>query len=93
MPIAGVQPKFSVKEKVFKVVDKNGSYTLKPPLNDYDNVPENEVVTMRMAAACGVEPPLHGLINAKDHSMLYFIRRFDPLQVEQGNNMWRISPR
>jgi len=81
MSIAGVQPKLSaqlsVKEEVFKVVDKHGSYILKPPLTDYEEVPENEDVTMRMAAACGIETPLHGLIYAKDHSMLYVIRRFD----------------
>ncbi|MDZ7721078.1 MAG: HipA domain-containing protein [Balneolaceae bacterium] len=81
MSIAGVQPKLSaqlsVKEGVFKVVDKHGSYILKPPLLDYEEVPENEDVTMRMAAACGIEVPFHGLVYAKDESMLYFIRRFD----------------
>jgi serine/threonine-protein kinase HipA len=81
MSIAGVQPKLSaqlsVKDEVFKVVDKHGSYILKPPLSDYEEVPQNEDVTMRMAAACGIEVPLHGLIYAKDDSMLYFIRRFD----------------
>ncbi|MDR9407210.1 MAG: HipA domain-containing protein [Balneolaceae bacterium] len=81
MSIAGVQPKLSaqlsVKEGIFKVVDKYGSYILKPPLSDYEEVPENEDVTMRMAVACGIDVPFHGLIYAKDGSILYFIRRFD----------------
>lgn len=81
MSIAGVQPKLSaqlsVKEGIFKVVDKYGSYILKPPLSDYEEVPENEDLTMRMAAACGIDVPFHGLIYAKDGSILYFIRRFD----------------
>jgi len=81
MSIAGVQPKLSaqlsVKDEVFKVVDKHGSYILKPPLSDFEEVPQNEDVTMRMAAACGIEVPFHGLMYAIDESMLYFIRRFD----------------
>ena len=81
MSIAGVQPKLntqlSVKDQVFRMVDKHGSYILKPELLDYDEVPQNEDVTMRMAAASGIQVPFHGLIYAKDDSMLYFIRRFD----------------
>ncbi len=81
MSIAGVQPKLSaqlsVKDQVFRVVDKHGSFILKPELLDYGEVPQNEDVTMRMAEVSGIEIPLHGLIYAKDNSMLYFIRRFD----------------
>lgn len=81
MSIAGIQPKLStqlsVKDELFKVVDKNGSYILKPPLSHFCEVPENEDVTMRMAATCGIQVPSHGLIYAKDESILYFIRRFD----------------
>lgn len=81
MSIAGVQPKLSaqlsVKDEVFKVVDKHGIYIMKPPLSDYEGVPQNEDLTMRLAAACGIDVPFHGLVYAKDDSMLYFIRRFD----------------
>lgn len=81
MSIAGVQPKLSaqlsIKDQTFKIVDKHGSYILKPELSDYDQVPQNEDLTMRMARACNIEVPLHGLIYARDNSMLYFIRRFD----------------
>lgn len=81
MSIAGVQPKLSaqlsVKDEVFNIVDKHGSYILKPPLSDYEEVPQNEDVTMRMASSCGIDVPFHGLMYAVDGSMLYFIRRFD----------------
>ncbi|WP_428235458.1 HipA domain-containing protein [Gracilimonas sp.] len=81
MSIAGVQPKLSaqlsIKNESFKIVDRQGSYILKPQLSDYDEVPENEDVTMKMAKAAGIEVPLHGLIYAKDQSLLYFIKRFD----------------
>ena len=58
-------------------MDKHGIFILKPPLPNYDQVPENEDLTMRMAKAVGIEVPLHGMVYAKDHSLLYFIRRFD----------------
>jgi serine/threonine-protein kinase HipA len=81
MSIAGVQPKLSaqlsIKNKTFQIVDINGSYILKPQLLNYEEVPENEDVTMKMAKAAGIEVPLHGLIYAKDDSLLYFIKRFD----------------
>lgn len=81
MSIAGVQPKLSaqlsVKDRTFRIVDKHGSYILKPQLADYEEVPQNEDLTMRMAEVCGINVPFHGLIYAKDDSMLYFIRRFD----------------
>jgi serine/threonine-protein kinase HipA len=32
---------------------------------------------MRMAAAAGIEVPLHGLLRAADGSLTYFIKRFD----------------
>lgn len=81
MSIAGVHPKMSarlsIKDTCFKIVDRLGSYILKPELSDYPEVPQNEDVTMRMAEAAGIDVPIHGLIYAQDNSMLYFIRRFD----------------
>lgn len=81
MAIPGVQPKMSaqlsVKDHTFKVVNRHGSYILKPELWDFEEVPQNEDLTMRMAAAAGIEVPFHGLIYARDGSMLYVIRRFD----------------
>jgi serine/threonine-protein kinase HipA len=43
----------------------------------WPELPQNEDLTMRLAATCGIEVPLHGLIYAKDRSLTYFIQRFD----------------
>jgi serine/threonine-protein kinase HipA len=79
--IQGVQPKLSarlnVKNQCFDLVDKNGHYILKPQISDYPNVPENEDLTMRLAASAGISVPLHGLLYGRDNELTYFIRRFD----------------
>jgi serine/threonine-protein kinase HipA len=40
-------------------------------------LPENEDLTMRLAALVGIEVPLHGVIYGKDGKLTYFIKRFD----------------
>ena len=81
MSIQGVQLKLSavlkVKAGAFDVVDRNGRFILKPPSLDFPELPENEDLTMRLAAAAGIEVPVHGLVRARDGSLTYFIRRFD----------------
>lgn len=81
--IQGVQPKLSVKlniqNAVFEIVDAGGTYIIKPQHDFYPELPENEDVTMRLAATIGIEVPLHGLIACADGSRSYFIRRFDRL--------------
>lgn len=79
--IQGVQPKLSarllVKEQRFALVDQGGQYILKPQTADYAQVPENEDLTMRLAALAGIEVPRHGLLHGRDGAMTYFIKRFD----------------
>ncbi len=81
MSVQGAQPKLSAilraREGRFEVVDAGGRYLLKPQVVEYERLPENEDVTMRMAAAAGIEVPLHGLVRSKDGRWTYFIRRFD----------------
>jgi serine/threonine-protein kinase HipA len=81
MSIQGVQLKLSavlrVAEGGFDVVDRNGKFILKPPSLDFQELPENEGLTMRLATVAGIETPLHGLVHARDGSLTYFIRRFD----------------
>jgi len=61
----------------FEIVDRGGRFILKPEVAEWPHVPENEDVTMRMAAACGIEIPDHGLIYTADGGLAYVIRRFD----------------
>lgn len=79
--IQGVQPKVSavlnIKNKTFDIVDRGGRYILKPQHQYFDLLPENEDLTMKMAAMIGLEVPVHGLIWSKDGSLTYFIKRFD----------------
>jgi len=81
MSVQGLQLKLSavlrVAEGRFEIVDKGGRYIFKPPSLDYPELPENEDVTMRMAAMAGIDVPVHGLLRSVDGSLTYFIKRFD----------------
>ena len=81
LSIQGVQPKLSVKIIVknssFQLVDKGGTYILKPQNFLFPQLPENEDLTMRLASNIGLNIPVHGLVYSKDNSLTYFIKRFD----------------
>lgn len=81
MSIQGMQLKLSarldLKSQSFEIVDTGGHYILKPQSNLYQELPENEGITMRLASLAGVEVPLHGLVYSKDGSRTYFVKRFD----------------
>jgi serine/threonine-protein kinase HipA len=81
MSIQGVQPKLSAKlsirEGKFEIVDTGGKYILKPQHHLYPEMPQNEDLTMRLANEIGLDVPLHGMIWSKDHTLTYFIKRFD----------------
>lgn len=81
LSIQGVQPKLSVKlaikEQNFVVVERGGTYIIKPPHQIYAELPQNEDLTMKMASIVGLEVPLHGMIYNIDGTFSYFIKRFD----------------
>ena len=81
MSIQGMQPKLSAvlspKKQRFEVVDRQGLYIIKPQHHLFPSLPENEDLTMRMAAAAGIEIPLHFMIYSMDGTLSYVIRRFD----------------
>ncbi len=81
MSIQGMQPKVSALLRVskgrFEMVDSGGRYIVKPQHFAFRSLPENEDLTMRLAAACGIEVPVHGLVRCRDKSLSYVIRRFD----------------
>jgi serine/threonine-protein kinase HipA len=81
MSIQGVQPKLSAildaAKNSFKLVDSGGLFILKPQSALYEQAPENEDLSMRMAKLIKIEVPLHGLVYAKDGTFTYFIKRFD----------------
>jgi serine/threonine-protein kinase HipA len=81
MSIQGLQLKLSAVLRItqgrFEIVDRGGQYILKPQSLDFPELPENEDLTMRMAAAAEIEVPVHGLLRSADGSFTYFIKRFD----------------
>ncbi|MES2734025.1 MAG: HipA domain-containing protein [Bacteroidota bacterium] len=80
MSIQGVQPKLSAVLNVakgrFDLVDMGGRFILKPQTH-YPEVPQNEDLTMRLAALAGIETPLHGMVYTRDGQLCYFVHRFD----------------
>lgn len=81
MSIQGVQPKLScklnLKKHSFEIVDHMGTFILKPPHHLYEEIPQNEDLSMKLAALSGIEVPVTGLIYNKDQTLSYIIRRFD----------------
>lgn len=87
MSIQGVQPKLSAQlnaqEECFAIVDQYGHFILKPPSEHYWELPENEAITMSLAAEIGIDIPLHGLIRSADNSLTYFVKRFDRIGLRK----------
>jgi len=65
--VPGVQPKLSL----------GGNYILKPPNPDYPEMPANEHLTMRMAAAFGLRVVPSSLIRLSSGELSYITRRID----------------
>lgn len=89
MSIQGVQPKVSallnIKKQTFEIVETGGLFIIKPQHDHFPQMPENEDLTMKMAALTGIETPLHGLIWCSDGTLSYFIKRFD--RIEKKNKL------
>ncbi len=81
MSIQGMQPKVStvlrVKAGRMEITNHGGRYIVKPPHMIYAELPENEALTMSLAATLEIEVPLHGLLLNADGTRSYFIKRFD----------------
>ncbi|NLE91813.1 MAG: HipA domain-containing protein [Elusimicrobia bacterium] len=83
MSISGVQPKLSVKladrsgDPHLKVTGEGGQYILKPQVQAFANLPENEELCMTIADDIGIEVPAHCLVHLKDQSLAYVVKRFD----------------
>jgi serine/threonine-protein kinase HipA len=81
MSIQGVQPKLSARlnthNSVFELVDRGGTYILKPQNSLYPELPENESLTTKLAEVAGINVPPNGMIYSSDRRLTYFIKRFD----------------
>jgi serine/threonine-protein kinase HipA len=62
-----------------EIAPTGGRYILKPEPSRFAFVPQNEHLTMRLAALLGIEVPPCGLVELKDGAIAYLIKRFDRL--------------
>jgi len=83
MSISGVQPKLSVKlvskadSPHLEVTGEGGQYILKPQVQAFANLPENEDLCMNIAEDLDIDTPPHCLVHLKDKSLAYVVKRFD----------------
>lgn len=82
--VTGVQPKLSVDIKKGRneptrltMVGLWGRYILKPPHEEYPEMPEIEDLTMKMAEIVGIQAAEHSLIRMKSGELAYISKRFD----------------
>jgi serine/threonine-protein kinase HipA len=84
MSISGAQEKVSLRlsddRSRLEPAVTGGRYILKPEPARFAHVPENEHLTMCMAALAGIEVPPCGLVEMEDGSWAYVIKRFDRLK-------------
>ena len=85
--VPGVQTKLSVEIKKesqnvnkLTIVGLWGSYILKPQSNDYNELPENEDLTMHLSELFNLNVVEHSLIRLKDNSFAYITKRIDRLE-------------
>ena len=83
MSISGVQPKLSVRladkdnGPRLEVTGEGGQYILKPQVQAFVHLPENENLCMTIADDLGIDVPAHCLVHLKDNSLAYVVKRFD----------------
>lgn len=83
MSISGVQPKLSVRladkdnKPRLEVAGEGGQYILKPQVQAFTHLPENEELCMNIAGDIGIDVPVHCLVHLKDKSLAYVVKRFD----------------
>lgn len=83
--VTGVQAKLSLdisrsqagEHQRFTIVGLWGRYILKPQIDCFANLPENEDLTMHMAEAVGIKTVPHSLIRFADGELCYITRRID----------------
>lgn len=82
--VTGVQPKLSLEIEKYKnelsrltIVGLYGHFILKTPSTDYNELPENEDLTMHLANLVKIETAQHCLIRLHSGELAYLTKRFD----------------
>jgi serine/threonine-protein kinase HipA len=81
--LSGVQRKISIdlaiEQGALRLVVGAGHFILKPQAQTFPEIPQNELLTMRMAERVGIDIPPCGLVRLRDDTLAYVVRRFDRL--------------
>lgn len=96
--VPGVQPKLSLSQIKDELNNGNagrltvvgalgGNYILKPPSEDYKEMPQDEHVTMRIAEAFGIRVVKSSLIRLKSGELCYVTKRIDRTEDERKIHM------
>jgi serine/threonine-protein kinase HipA len=79
--LSGVQRKISMQlekeSRTLRVATEGGQFILKPQAQTFPSLPENEHVNLRIAERVGIVIPPCALLELKDGSRAYLVRRFD----------------
>ncbi len=84
--VTGVQPKISLdissgqnenEPTRFTIVELWGGYILKPPTQQYPQLPEVEDLTLHLASIAKIEVVPHSLIRLKSGKLAYITKRID----------------
>ena len=82
--VPGVQPKLSLdfkgkggKENRLTIVGLWGRFILKPPFEDYPEMPEIEDLTMHLSEILNINTAEHSLVKLKSGELAYISKRFD----------------
>ncbi|MBT3756581.1 MAG: HipA domain-containing protein [Candidatus Cloacimonetes bacterium] len=92
--VPGVQTKLSLQiEKKrnegnrFTLVGLWGNYILKPPVEEYPELPQNEDLIMHLAELFGIKTVPHALIPLKSGELAYITRRIDRIRKNEKIQM------
>lgn len=89
--LTGVQPKLSLNLQQHEgtqrltIVGLWGNYIFKPQTNGYQQMPENEDLTMHLAQIAKIKTAQHSLIRLADQTLGYLTKRMD--RDEKGNKL------
>jgi len=95
--VPGVQPKLSMSVLTDNKTDSRltvvgalgGNYIFKPPSKDYEEMPANEHLTMKMAELFGIDVVPHSLIKLASGELSYITKRID--RAEDGTKIHMID--
>lgn len=81
LSISGFQPKapaaLTADGRALELVESGSTHIVKPPHVQFQHIPQNEHLTMRLARLVGLDVAEHGLIEMSDGTVAYLTRRFD----------------